>query len=227
MRRHLMSGGSGRPVPFRDAARRLAALWPVLAPLYAAMGLSSLGDFAILNWVPTFLIRRFGVGVAEIGGVLGAVVIVGGVLGSFGAGLVADRMVKRGSGSSRLRLAVAAMVIGIASTLFILAPSAGLVFALAGFWIFASTTGQAVGITVLQEIAPGDARGLSVSIVSLINIGIGLALGAELPALVLEHVLHDPAKVGTAITIVALPAAVLATLLYRVALGAARKIDSL
>ena len=226
-RRHLMSGGSGRPVPFRDAAMRLGALWPALAPLYAAMGLSSLGDFAILNWVPTFLSRRYGVGVAEIGGVLGAVVIVGGVMGSFGAGLVADRMVKRGSGSSRLRLAVGVMVIGVVATLFIIAPSPGVVFAFAGLWIFASTTGQAVGITVLQEIAPGDARGLSVSIVSLINIGIGLALGAELPALVLEHVLHDPTKVGTAITIVALPAAILATLLYRVALATARKIDSL
>jgi predicted MFS family arabinose efflux permease len=101
------------------------------------------------------------------------------------------------------------------------------VFAFAGLWIFASTTGQAVGITVLQEVAPGDARGLSVSVVSLINIGIGLALGAALPALMLEYVLHDPNKVGTAITLVALPAALLATLLYRVALAAARKIDTL
>ncbi len=96
VRRHLMGGGSVRTIPLADAARRLAAMWPVLAPLYAAMGLSSLCDFAILNWVPTLLSRRFGVGVAEIGGVLGTVVIVGGVLGSAGAGIVADRMVKRG-----------------------------------------------------------------------------------------------------------------------------------
>ncbi|THD81689.1 MAG: MFS transporter [Phenylobacterium sp.] len=224
-RRHLAGGASGRPLPLQDAARRLAALWPVLAPLYAAMGLSSLCDFAILNWIPTFLIRRFGVGVAEIGGVLGAVVIAGGVLGSVGAGIVADRMVKRGGASSRLLLAVGAMLAGIVSTLFILAPSPPLVFALAGVWIFASTTGQSIGITVLQELAPGDARGLSVSIVSLINIGLGLALGAALPALILEHVLHDPTAVGAAITAVALPCALVATALYRIALAAARKID--
>ncbi|HEV2532755.1 MFS transporter [Phenylobacterium sp.] len=224
-RRHLIAGATGRPVPLRDAARRLALLWPVLLPLYAAMGLSSLCDFAILNWTPTLLSRRFGVGVAEIGGVLGAVVIVGGVLGSAGAGVVADRMVKRGGASSRLLLAVGAMVAGILSTLFVLAPLPAVIFALAGVWIFASTTGQAVGITVLQELAPGDARGLSVSIVSLINIGVGLALGAALPALILEHVLHDPAAVGAAITAVALPCAVVATLLYRLALSAAREID--
>ncbi|HEX3889154.1 MAG TPA: MFS transporter [Phenylobacterium sp.] len=225
-RRHLIAGEAGRPAPLRDAAVRLAALWPALAPLYAAMGLASLCDFAILNWVPTLLIRRFGVGVAEIGGVLGGVVILGGIAGSFGVGLVADRMVKRGGGASRLRLAVWSMLaVGLVSTLFVVAPSPALVFAFAGFWIFASTTGQALGLTVLQELAPGDARGLSVSLASLINIGIGLALGAALPALILQHLLHSSTEVGAAITLVALPAAAVATVLYRLALTAARKID--
>ncbi len=224
-RRHLIGGTSDRPAPFRDAAGRLAALWPTLAPLYAAMGLASLCDFAILNWLPTFLTRRFSVSVAEIGVVLGGVVIVGGIAGSFGVGLIGDRMAASGGGSSRLRLAVGTMVLGIVSTLFIVAPSPAVVFAFAGLWIFASTTGQALGLTVLQELAPGDARGLSVSLASLINIGIGLALGAALPALILEHVLRSSTAVGAAITIVALPCAVMALLLYRVALAEARKID--
>jgi MFS family permease len=225
-RRHLIGEDAGKPAPLRDAAARLAALWPTLAPLYAAMGLANICDFAILNWAPTLLTRRFGVGVAEIGGVLGGVVIVGGIAGSFGVGLVADRMVKRGGGASRLRLAVGAMLaVGLVSTLFIIAPSPALVFAFAGLWIFASTTGQALGLTFLGELAPGDARGLSVSLASLINIGIGLALGAALPALILEHLLHSSTAVGAAITIVALPCAIVSTLLYRIALAQARKID--
>jgi MFS family permease len=224
--RRRMIGGptSHAPAPLRDAAGRLGAMWPALLPLYAAMGLSSLCDFAVLNWVPALLTRRFHVAIAEIGGALGGVVIVGGVLGSFGAGLLADRMVKRGDGSSRLKLAVVALIGGTLSALCILIPLPFVVFACAGIWLFASTTGQTIGITVLQEVAPGDARGLSLSIVSLINIGIGLALGAALPALILEHLLHDPKAVAAAITIVALPSAILATLLYGVALAAARKI---
>jgi predicted MFS family arabinose efflux permease len=117
------------------------------------------------------------------------------------------------------------MPAGLVSTLFVVAPSPAVVFGFAGLWMFASTAGQALGLTLLQELAPGDARGLSVSIASLINIGIGLAVGAALPALILEHLLHSSTKVGAAITIVALPSALVATLLYRVALGAARKID--
>ena len=223
-RRHRLAGPSGPPVTLREAAAGLAVLWPALAPLYGAMGLSSLCDFAILNWTPTLLSRRFGVGVAEIGAVLGAVVIVGGVLGSAGAGLAADAIAKRRGPSARLLLAFGAMVIGVFGALPILATTPLLVFALAGLWIFASTTGQSIGITVLQEMAPGDARGLSVSLVSLVNIGLGLALGAALPALVLEYLLHDPRAVGAAISIVALPCALAAVVLYRVAYLQARKV---
>jgi predicted MFS family arabinose efflux permease len=129
-------------------------------------------------------------------------------------------LVKRGGRPARLRLAFWTMVAGIAGTLLAIAGAPTLVFALVGLWIFASTSGQSLGLTVLQEIAPGDARGLSVSIASLVNIGIGLAVGAALPPWILDHVLGDPAQVGAAVTIVALPCALASTWLYRTSLRA-------
>ena len=223
-RRHLMRGEDSKPATLAQAASGLWSMRQRLVPLYAAMGLASLSDFAILNWVPTLLTRRFGLGVAEIGSVLGLAVIIGGVLGSFGVGVVADRMVRGGGPGARLRLALWTMIVGVGATLVVIAPAPPLVFALAGLWIFASTSGQSLGMTYIQEIVPGDVRGVSVSIVSLLNIGVGLALGAALPALILEHVLHDPKAVGAAVTIVALPCALAATWLYAIALSAARKI---
>src|SRR6185503_12483815 len=97
-RRHLAGGKTS----LAEAAQALFKLWRPLLPLYIAMGLANICDFAILNWAPTLLIRRFHVSVGEIGSVLGAVVIVGGVAGSFGAGLVADRMVVRAGAPARL-----------------------------------------------------------------------------------------------------------------------------
>ena len=224
-RRHRLTGADAPPASLRQAAGALAAMAPVLAPLYAAMGLSSLCDFAVLNWTPTLLSRRFAVGVDEIGTVLGMVVIVGGVLGSAGAGWAADLVARRRGPAARLLLAVGVMILGVLGALPVIAPSPPIVFALAGLWIFASTTGQCIGITVIQEMVPGDARGLSVSLVSLINIGLGLALGAALPALVLEHVLHDPTAVAAAISIVALPSAIVAIALYRLAHRQAQKVE--
>ncbi len=224
-RRHRMTGADARPPSLAQAASGLFALWRTLLPLYIAMGLANICDFSILNWAPTLLIRRFGVGVGEIGGALGTVVIVGGILGSFGTGALADQMVKRGGRPARLRLALICMIFGVVGTLVVAAPVPAVVFAMAGLWIFASTTGQSLGLTVLQEVAPGDARGLSVSLASLINIGVGLALGAALPALILEHVLGDPAKVGQAVTMVALPCALASTWLYQRALKALRALE--
>jgi len=221
VRRHLAGGGS--KASLADAARALFALWRPLLPLYIAMGLANICDFAILNWAPTLLTRRFGVGVGEIGTVLGAVVIVGGVLGSFGAGFLADRMVARGGIAARLRLAVMTTAFGVFGALLVAAPSPAVVFAMAGLWMLASTTGQSMGITLVQDVAPGEARGLAASLISLVNIGAGLALGAYLPPMILDHVLHDPTAVGPAVTIVALPCALASTGLYAVALKRLRK----
>lgn len=221
-RRHLTLGAKGG-ASLAQAAGGLWALRQPLWPLFAAMGLASLTDFAILNWVPTLLARRYGVDVGQIGAVFGGVLSLGGVLGSFGAGLVADRLVTRSGSPARLKLAVGAMVLGIAGALMILAPGPGAIFALTGLWMFASTTGQSLGITVVQEVVPGEARGLCMSLVSLINVGVGLALGAYLPAMILEHGLHDPKAVAPAITAVALPCAIVSTALYGMALTRLRK----
>jgi MFS family permease len=154
---------------------------------------------------------------------LGGVVIVSGIAGSLGPGLLTDRGVRAGGSASRLRVAIALMVAGVACTLLAAAPGPPVVFALAGGWMLASTAGQSLGITVIQEVAPGDARGLAMSIGSLVNIGVGLALGAALPALILDHVLKDPKAVGEAVTLVALPCAILATGLYVLAYARLRR----
>ena len=214
-RRNRAVSGPARSIPLRDVMVRIRALRAFLLPLYVAMGLSNICDYALLSWTPTLLSRRFGLGAGEIGTVLGAVVVLAGVLGAAGAGIVADRLVRRGVEKGRLKLAYFTLIVGAIGTLVAAAPVAGLVFLLVGVWILASTSGQAAGLTILQEMVPNEIRGLSVSISSLVNIGLGLALGAALPAAVGLYILHDTQAMGLAMTLVALPAAVLSILLYR------------
>ena len=214
-RRHRTVAGAAQALPFRAVLARFRTLRSFLIPLYIAMGLSNICDYALLSWTPALLSRRFGLGAGEIGTVLGTVVVLAGVLGATGAGIVADRLVRLGIDKARLKLAYVTLIVGTIGTLVAAAPSAALIFSLVGVWILASTSGQAAGLTILQEIVPNEIRGLSVSISSLVNIGLGLALGAALPALVVEYILHDTQAVGLAMTLVALPAAIVSILLYR------------
>ena len=214
-RRHRTVAGAAQALPLRAVLARFRALRSFLIPLYIAMGLSNICDYALLSWTPALLSRRFGLGAGEIGTVLGAVVVLAGVLGATGSGIVADRLVRLGIDKARLKLAYVTLIVGTIGTLVAAAPAAASIFSLVGVWILASTSGQAAGLTILQEVVPNEIRGLSVSISSLVNIGLGLALGAALPALVVEYILHDTQAVGLAMTLVALPAAIVSILLYR------------
>lgn len=215
LRRHRALAGPAHALPLRGVLARLRALRAFLIPLYIAMGLSNICDYALLSWTPTLLSRRFGLGAGTIGTVLGVVVIAAGVLGATGAGIVADALVRRGVQNARLKLAYVTLMVGAVGTLVFAAPAPLWVLSLVGIWILASTSGQTAGLTVLQEVAPNEIRGLSVSISSLVNIGLGLALGAALPTLVEKYLLHDTQAVGSAMTLVALPSAILSILLYR------------
>jgi len=215
-RRHrALAGSAARSLPLREVLARLRGLRRLLIPLYIAMGLCNICDYSLLSWTPALLSRRFGLGAGEIGTVLGAVVVLAGVLGAAGAGILADRLVRRGIEKARLKLAYFMLIVSAIGTLVAAAPTAGLIFSCVGVWILASTSAQAAGLTILQEMVPNEIRGLSVSISSLVNIGLGLALGAALPAAAGVYILHDPRAVGPAMTLVALPAAMLAILLYR------------
>jgi MFS family permease len=215
-RRHrALAGSAARSLPLREVLAHLRALRTFLMPLYIAMGLSNICDYSLLSWTPALLSRRFGLGAGEIGTELGTVVVFAGVLGAAGAGIVADRLVRLGIEKARLKLAYFTLIIGAIGTLVTAAPTAPLIFSCVGVWILASTSAQAAGLTILQEMVPNEIRGLSVSISSLVNIGLGLALGAALPAAVGVYILHDPQAVGLAMTLVALPAAIVSILLYR------------
>jgi predicted MFS family arabinose efflux permease len=67
-------------------------------------GIKSIAGYALLTWIPTFLSRVHGMDSAESGSWLGPVVGLGGALGTFGGGWLADRL---GGGDARRRVVTA------------------------------------------------------------------------------------------------------------------------
>ncbi len=187
----------------------------VLLPLYLAVSLISAGDFAIQNWFPALLSRRFGYSPGDIAATAGTVSILIGGLGTIAGGLLSDRHAGRGGNRGRLSVAMLALLVGLGGGCIALAGSGGVAIALFAVCIFNSSIGSAVGITVLQNVVPNQMRGVGTALVSFCNVIMGLAVGTALPALLTDYLFRDPQKVGWSMSIVALTSGIAALLMLR------------
>jgi MFS family permease len=195
----------------------MAMLWSarrVILPLLFAMALAAAGDFSIMSWTPTVLSRSYAWPPSRIGEVFGSVIIVASIVGVMAGGILSDVLRKRRGVRSRVMIAFAATILSILGSLLGLASSGVQVVAVAAFWLVMSSAATAAGITTLQEIASPGSRAFAGSLVALCNIAFGFTLGNAGPGFAADRIFRDPHAIGASITLIALPAAVLATFLY-------------
>ncbi|MBM3990063.1 MAG: MFS transporter [Planctomycetes bacterium] len=95
--------GDEQPAP-RSANIASLLATPSFRHLALGAGIKSIAGYALLTWVPTFLSRVHGMDSETSGRWLGPVVGLGGALGTFGGGWLADRL---GGGDARRRVATA------------------------------------------------------------------------------------------------------------------------
>jgi MFS family permease len=195
----------------------------LLLPLYAAMGIGSIVDYAILTWTPALLSRRFAFTPAEIGAALGGVAILAGVIGTPVGGLLADWSAARFGLLSRIRLCGGILVVGlIAAPVGVLA-SSGATMASVFIWILVSSMAGTIGIATILDLLPSDLRGFGTATIAFFNTIIGLGLGPTLVALATDRLYGTPSAVGLALTTVSAPAILVACLLFYAAAVAARR----
>ena len=214
----------GQQETLRTVLKQLRSIRSALVPLVLACALMSVGDFAMLSWVPTLLGRRYGISPQEIGLTLGPLIVVASVFASAGGGAISDRVKRRFSRDGRIRLALVCAVLACPFALITIATSSHEVLAAATLWTLFSTCAGLAGITATQEIVPNRARGLSMSFISFGNILLGLGGGATLTGFVTDHLFGDPTAVGHSLTLIILPANLLAILLFHRASRATRSL---
>jgi len=213
LRGHLFSVG--------EVARALRSQWMVLLPLYAAMAIGSIVDYAIMSWMPALLSRRFALTPSEIGASLGAVAIAAGLIGTPLGGIMADWTAKRFGPLTRIRLCGFIMLLGIFGIPVGILFNATLSLASAFAWTLVSATAGTIGIATTLDLLPQESRGLGTATIAFCNTIVGLGLGPTLVALATDHVYGDPSRVGMALSTVAAPAIVACCLLFFVAARAA------
>lgn len=153
--------------------------WSLNSARWLALGcgLTSVGGYGLANWMPSFLIRSHGMGTAELGIWLALIAGVGGGLGTFCGGWLADRLGRR---DPRWALWLPALVL---STLL---PLLALSFLLPGklpallVYIYPASVISsylAPAIATLHSLSPNRMRAMASAVLFLVINLIGLGLG--------------------------------------------------
>jgi MFS family permease len=205
----LRAGATQR---LRDVVRHFAGDRAVLLPLYLGLGLLSIGDFAMMSWAPSLLLRSFAYTPVEVGAALGAVGVATGIAGTMLGGLLSDLIYRRGYREARLRIAAIASLLCIPGAAVAAAPTGSAVIAVLAIWMLASAVGGSVGITAVQDVLPPSIIGTGSALIAFCNITLGLGVGPTLVALASDHLFGG--SVGAGLSAVMVPAAAAASVLF-------------
>jgi MFS family permease len=183
---------------------------------FVAMALLALCGYAVAAWLPTAVVRAYGVSYGQVGKVLGVSTILMNSTGMLLGGVLCDRLARKGHEDAPIIVALLSAC-GIAglSCWPTLMPTVTLV------WIAIFVSGltfnayNGVGPQAVNQVTPNQYRA-QVSAVYLFVVNVlGLWVGPTLVPLLNEHLFHDPAKIRYSLIIVVFLAGVTAiTLLW-------------
>ncbi|HEY1962955.1 MAG TPA: MFS transporter [Rhizomicrobium sp.] len=196
--------------------------YALLLPLYGAMAIGSIVDYAILSWTPALLSRRFALTPGEIGAGLGGVAVAAALIGTPLGGALADWIAKRFGPLARIRLCAAALFAGLLAAPVGILSSPAATLAAVFLWIAISSLAGTIGIATTLDLLSQESRGLGTATIAFCNTLVGLGLGPTLVAYATEHVYGTPSAVGMALTTVVAPAILISGLLFCLAAVAAR-----
>jgi len=192
---------------------------------FIGFGLVTILTYGSAAWMPAMLMRRFHVGVAEAGLLLGAISVVSAIPGSIFGGWIADRWFAGGARDAHLRYYAYACLgsAALAAVTFFVAGS--LVLVLAGYAIlhfFHPFTGPAAAH--LQLATPNEFRGRASALFVMVFNLMGMCLGPPLVAVFTDYLFCDPARLSASLGVMYVGVALLAALVFAIGLPAARAI---
>lgn len=182
----------------------------VVLLIFGVIFLSSLAVYTTTAWTVPFYLRHFALTPGELGPTLGMIGLVAGIIGTLLAGFTSDRAERLGRRSTKITIAMVALIGCVPAGLIVLSPDLSTAFAFTAVAGVCFPFAGAVMIIVLQDVTPPDKRGLAMAIVTLIGGLFGASLGPFLAATVTDYVFADPAMVGWSLMAVILPALAIA-----------------
>jgi MFS family permease len=153
---------------------------PALIHLTLALSLSSICTYGITQWMPSFLIRSYGLNIAQAGAWLGAATLVSGIVGLLTGGAMSAMLVKR---DPRWELWIPAIGYGISLPLYVLlffSPTVLMVLVLKVAANFFAGMGSGVLLAAAHSFAESNRRAAAIALVLFASSLLGMGAGPYL-----------------------------------------------
>lgn len=194
----------------REGLRELRQYAPFIAPLGLGMLIVLMADTAAGVWAAPILERQYHVGAATVGKILGAVLLLGGLLGVIAGGFLTDLLYKAQGKRGVLVVAIVMGGLSIPTAAFPLMQSTTLFALLLTILLVA---GGAMGIAVLTLFTlaiPNELRGFAIGLVSAGGTLIATAIAPSTVSL-LASFLQGDSGLGNAMAIVGIIGGIIGT----------------
>jgi len=214
-RTHFEAGAADVLPSIAETVRFIRDEWRLFASLILGFACHNTALYALLSWIPAFLGRHYHLAPAGVGAALGLATMAGGGLGLIIGGVLSDRLFSAGRGDTPLLVGMLSMIgIAVATVWMIFAGSAGASSVAFGVVMLFVALPIGAAAAALQLVVPNRYRG-QISALYLICISLaGLTIGPIGPPLIGDLVFHDPARIGEAIALTVVCAAILSILLF-------------
>jgi MFS family permease len=170
---------------------------------YMGLSLLAIVIYGFPTWMPAYLMRHFGADPASVGLRLGTQVLIVGAIGIYSGPWVERWLRRRGYRAAPVRCPMlCAAVVALLCAVFPFAGSYDMTLLVAGMINLFYGLPWAVAASALQISTPNRMRGIAVSIFYFLISLFGLGIAPSIIAFVTDHILGDPAKVGTSLAIV-------------------------
>jgi MFS family permease len=181
---------------------------------FVALALLAMCGYCVAAWLPTALIRAYGVTAAQVGKVLGASIILMNSTGMLLAGLLCDRLTRQGKKDAPIIVAlISACGIALLGGLPPFMPAVPLIWAAIFVSGITFNAYNGVGPMAINQVTPNQYRAQISALYLFVVNALGLGVGPTLVPFVNEHVFHDPVKIRYSLVIVVICSAVAAIVL--------------
>ncbi|HEY0802857.1 MAG TPA: MFS transporter [Steroidobacteraceae bacterium] len=178
---------------------------------FVAMAMLAMCGYAVAAWLPTSLVRAYGVSAGQVGKVMGVSTIVMNSTGMLLAGILCDRLTLRGRKDAPIVVAlISACGIASFSCLPPFMPTVPLI------WVAIFVSGitfnayNGVGPMAVNQVTPNQYRAQVSAVYLFVVNALGIGVGPWLVPFINDHVFHDPVKMRYSLVLVVFCSAITA-----------------